>query len=70
MTTIELNLEATDHTEIKILDGFSEAKIHVVEANVTKIHIKVNITVMTTKLIVDNIGRSNYHGLSHGRSNY
>ena len=42
MRITEVNPEATDPIEAKILDKFSEVKILMVEANVTKIHIKVN----------------------------
>ena len=57
MRIIEVNLETIDPIEAKILDNFSEVKILMVEANVTKIHIKVNtrvtiITAINTKAIV------------------
>ena len=57
MRIIEVNLETIDPIEAKILDNFSDVKILMVEANVTKIHIKVNtkvtiITAITTKAIV------------------
>ena len=60
MTIIEVNLEATHHIEAKLLDDFSEVRILMAEANVTKTHIKDNtkvtiIKVITTKVIVVNI---------------
>ena len=59
MRITEVNPEAIDSIEAKLLDEFSDVKILTVEANVTKIHIKVNtkvtiITVITTKVIVVN----------------
>ena len=45
MRIIEVNQEAIDLTEAKILDDFSEVKICVVEVNVVKIHTKANIRV-------------------------
>ena len=59
MRITEVNLEAIDPLEAKLLDDFSEVKILVVEANVTKIHIKVNtkvtiIKAITTKVLVVN----------------
>ena len=59
MRTTEVNLEAIDPIEAKLLDDFSEVKILMVEVNVTKIHIKVNtkvtiIKAITTKVIVVN----------------
>ena len=57
MRTTEVNPEAIDLIEANILDDFSEVKILMVEANVPKTHIKVNIKVtiikaITTKAIV------------------
>ena len=57
MRITEVNPEAVDPIEAKILDDFSEVKILMVEANVTKIHIKVNtkvtiIKAITTKVIM------------------
>ena len=57
MRITEVNPEAIDPIEAKILDDFSEVKILMVEANITKIHIKVNtkvtiIEAITTKAIV------------------
>ena len=59
MGITKVNLKAVDSIETKLLDDFSEVKTHVVEANVTKIHIKVNtkvkiIKAITTKVIVVN----------------
>ena len=52
MRIIEVNPEAIDLIEAKILDDFSEVKICVVEANALKIHTKVNIRVTITKVII------------------
>ena len=52
MRIIEINLEAVDLIEAKILDDFSEVKICVVEVNAVKICIKANIKVTTTKVII------------------
>ena len=51
--------EAVDPIEAKLLDDFSEVKILVVEANATKVHIKVNtkvtiIKAITTKVLMVN----------------
>ena len=59
MRITEVNLEAIDPTEAKLLDDFSEVKILMVEAYTTKIHIKVNtkatiIKAITTKVLVVN----------------
>ena len=59
MRITEVNLEAMDPIKAKLLDDFSEVKILMVEANVTKIHIKVNtkvtiIKAITTKVIMVN----------------
>ena len=43
MRIIEVNPEAIDLIEAKILDDFSEVKIHMAEANTLKIHTKANI---------------------------
>ena len=50
MRIAEVNLEAVNPIEAKLLDDFSEVKILMVEANITKIHIKA----ITTKVIVVN----------------
>ena len=52
MRIIEVNPEAIDLIEAKILDDFSEVKIHVVEVNAVKIHTKANIRVTITKVII------------------
>ena len=57
MRITEVNLEAIDPKEAKLMDNFSEVKILMVEANTTKIHIKVNtkvtiIRAITTKVLV------------------
>ena len=52
MRITEVNPEAIDPIEAKILDDFSEVKILMVEANVTKIHIKANTKVTIIKAIV------------------
>ena len=49
---IEVNPEAIDLIEAKILDNFSEVKIRVVEVNALKIHTKANIRVTITKVII------------------
>ena len=59
MGITEVNLEAVDPIEAKLLDDFSEVKIVMVEANATKIHIKVNtkltiIKAITTKVLMVN----------------
>ena len=59
MRITEVNLEAVDPIEAKLLDDFSEVKILMVEANVTKIDTNVNIKVtiikaITTKVLVVN----------------
>ena len=59
MRITEVNLEAVDPIEAKLLDDFSEVKILMVEANATKIHIKVNtkvkiIKAITTKVLMVN----------------
>ena len=45
----EVNLEAIDLTEAKILVDFSEVKIHVVEVNTIKTCTKANIRVIAIK---------------------
>ena len=52
MTITEDNPEAIDLIEAKILDDFSEVKIHVAEVNTIKIHTKVNIRVLAVKVII------------------
>ena len=52
MRIIEVNLEAIDFTEAKILVDFSEVKICVVEVNTVKTHTKANIRVTATKVII------------------
>ena len=51
MRIIEVNQEAIDLIEAKILDDFSEVKIHLVEVNAVKIHTKANIRVTIIKVI-------------------
>ena len=51
MRITEVNLEAIDLIEAKILDDFLEVKILMVEANILKIHTKVNIKVTIIKVI-------------------
>ena len=52
MRITEVNPEAMDLTEAKILVNFSEVKIHVVEVNAVKTHTKANIRVITIKTII------------------
>ena len=52
MRIIEVNPEAVDLTEAKILVNFSEVKIHVLEVNAVKIHTKANIRVIAIKAII------------------
>ena len=52
MRIIEVNPEAIDLTEAKILAIFSEVKIQVVEVNTVKIHFKANIRVIAIKAII------------------
>ena len=59
MRITEVNPEAVDPIEAKLLEDFSQVEILVVEANATKIHIKVNtkvtiIKAITTKILVVN----------------
>ena len=51
----EVNPEAIDPIETKILDDFSEVKIPVVEANITKIHTKVSTKVTIIKAITTKV---------------
>ena len=51
MRITEVNPEAIDPIEAKLLDDFSEVKVLAVEANITKIHIKVNTKVTIIKAI-------------------
>ena len=52
MRTIEVNPEAKDLTEAKILVDFSEVKIHMVEVSTVKTHPKANIRVIAIKVII------------------
>ena len=52
MKIIEVNPEAIDLIEAKILDEFLEVKIHMVEVNTLKIHTKANIRATITKIII------------------
>ena len=52
MRTIEVDQEAADLIEVKILDDFSEVKIHMVEVNAVKIRTKANIRVTIIKVII------------------
>ena len=51
MRITEVNAEAVDLIEANILNDFSEVKIFMVEANILKIHTKVNIKVTIIKVI-------------------
>ena len=51
MRIIEVNPEAIDLKEAKILNDFSEVKILTVEANVLNTHTNVNIKVTIIKVI-------------------
>ena len=55
MRIIEVNPEAIDLIEAKVLDKFSEVKICVVEDNTIKIHTKANIRVTITKVIITKV---------------
>ena len=55
MTITEVNLEAIDPIEAKLLDNFSEVKILMVDTNATKIHIKVNTKVTIVKAITTKV---------------
>ena len=52
MRIIEVNPEAVDLIQAKILDDFSEVKIHVVEVNAVKTCTKANIRITATKVII------------------
>ena len=52
MRIIEVNPEAIDPADAKILVNFSEVKICVVEVNAVKTHSKVNIRVIAIKVII------------------
>ena len=52
MRIIEVNPEARDLIEAKILDDFSEVKICMVEVKALKIHTKDNIRVTIIKVII------------------
>ena len=52
MRIIEVNPEAVDLLEAKILDNFSEVKILMVEVNAVKTHTKANIRITATKVII------------------
>ena len=52
MRIIEVNPEAIDLIEAKILDDFSEVQIPMVEVNTVKICTKANIRVTITKVII------------------
>ena len=52
MRIIEVNPEAIDLTEAKILVNFSEINICVVEVNAVKTHTKANIRVIAIKAII------------------
>ena len=49
---IKVNPEAVDLIEAKILDNFSEVKIHMAKVNAVKICTKANIRVTATKVII------------------
>ena len=55
MKIVEVNLEVKDHIDVKILANLSEFTIPVVEANVTKIHVKANMKVTIIKAITTKI---------------
>ena len=52
MKIIEVNSEAVDLREAKILLDFSEVKTHMVEVNAVKTRTKANIRVIITKAIM------------------
>ena len=52
MRITEVNPEAVDLIEAKILVDFSEVKIHVVNLNAVKTHTKANIRVLAIKVII------------------
>ena len=51
----EVNTEAIDPIEAKLLDNFSEVKFLMVEASITKIHTKVNTKVAIIKAITTKV---------------
>ena len=51
----EVNLEAVDLTEAKILVNFSEVEIHMVEVNAIKTSTKANIRVIAIKVIITKV---------------
>ena len=55
MRIIEVNLEDVDLTETKIQVKFSEVKIHVVEVNAIKIHIKANMRTIAIQVIITKV---------------
>ena len=59
MGITEVNLEGVDLLEAKLLDNFSEVNILMVEANITKIPIKVNIKVIIIKAITTKVIMAN-----------
>ena len=52
MRITEVNLEAIDLTEAKILVDFSEVKIHMAEVNTIKTRTRANIRVIAIKAII------------------
>ena len=58
MKIVEVNLEVKDHIDVKILADLSEFTIPVVEANVSKIHVKANIKVTIIKAITTKVNLS------------
>ena len=52
MRITEVNPEAVDLIEAKILVNFSEVKIHMVEVSAVKTHTKANIRVIAIKAII------------------
>ena len=52
MKIIEVYPEAIDLIEAKILDDFSDVKIHVAEVNAVKMHTRANIRVTITKVLI------------------
>ena len=59
MRITEVNLEAVDPIEAKLLDDFSQVNIFTVEVNVTKIPIKANIKVAIIKVITTKVIMAN-----------
>ena len=83
MRITEVNLEAIDLIEAKILDDFSEVKICMAEINAVKICTKANIRVTATKINHglyhnphrnfqqgNNYGQFRGRSCGHGRGNY